>query len=156
MLEIGSTAPDAPLTDSEGAALRLTDYRGHGAVLVYFLRTTSCPVCNHHVRDLTERSATWAAAGVEVLLAVPEDRATAAKWRTRRGIPFRVLTGNAHEAAGLGRGMLGAIQQSGTLLLDAAGTVRYARGATIPTAGYDGKDVAAAVGRLRAVRSDAR
>lgn len=156
MLEIGSTVPDTLLTDSEGAAVRLGDYQDRSAVLVYFLRTTTCPVCNHHVRDLVDRAPTWATAGVEVLLAVPEDRAAAAKWRARRGVPFRVLTGGAHEAVGLGRGMLGTMQQSGTLLVDAGGVVRYARGAAMPTGGYDGKDVAAAVERLRAVRSDAR
>jgi peroxiredoxin len=151
MLEIGTSAPAAPLTDAEGRSVRLTDFRGRSAVLVYFLRTTTCPVCNRHVRDLAERAEALTAAGVEVLVAVPEDREAAAKWRAKRGIPFRVLAGDAaYSAAGLGRGMLGTMQQSGTLLIDVDGVVRYARGAAMPTGGYDGKDVADAVARWSA------
>lgn len=151
MLEIGSPAPAAALTDTEGRTVRLTEFRGRTAVLVYFLRTTTCPVCNHHARDLADRAAGLTAAGVETLLAVPEDRTTAAKWRAKRGVAFRVLTGSAsYTAAGLGRGMLGTMQQSGTLLIDVDGVVRYARGAAMPTGGYDAKDVAAAVAGLGA------
>lgn len=149
MLEIGTPAPGTLLTDSEGATLRLTDFRGRSAVLVYFMRTSACPVCNHHVRDLAGRAGTWTAAGVEAMIAVPEDREDAAKWRAKRNVPFRVLTAGAHEAAGLGRGMLGAVQQSGTVLIDRGGVVRYARAASVPTGGYNGDDLAAAVGHLR-------
>jgi hypothetical protein len=45
--------------------------------------------------------------------------------------------GSAHEAVGLLRAVFGAVQQSGTVVVDRAGLVRYAKAATLPTAGYD-------------------
>ncbi|GAB2622779.1 hypothetical protein GCM10027168_63460 [Streptomyces capparidis] len=37
----------------------------------------------------------WTAANVEVLLAAPEDRQTAAAWEEAYRIPFTVLTGHS-------------------------------------------------------------
>nr|BFE87038.1 hypothetical protein GCM10020093_096390 [Planobispora longispora] len=93
MLETGSPAPDIVLEDTDGQVVRLSDYRGDQAVLVYFMRSTSCPVCNRHVHDLIRRRDEFAAGGLRVFVAVPEDRRTAAEWKTRRRIPFPVLTG---------------------------------------------------------------
>ncbi|MCK2217795.1 peroxiredoxin family protein [Actinomadura sp. ATCC 31491] len=149
MLEIGSPAPDVVLEDTDGRAVRLS---GDGrAVLVYFLRSTTCPVCNRHVRDLVRRAGELAAAGVRVLVAAPEDPPVAAAWKARRGIPFGVLAGRdgtPHELLGLRKAAFGSVQRSGTLLVDAKGVVRLARGATLPTGGYDGKAIAAAVKEL--------
>lgn len=149
MLAIGSPAPDLTFEDTTGRPVRLSDHRGH-PVLLYFLRSTTCPVCNRHVRDLAAHAARLA--GVRVLLVVPEDRGTAAAWRARRDVGFPVLVGRGdrpHQRVGLGRRIFGTMQQSGTVLLDAAGTVRHLRAATVPTGGYDRAGVLAAVDALR-------
>ncbi|NUW45012.1 peroxiredoxin family protein [Nonomuraea rhodomycinica] len=148
MLETGSPAPDVVLEDTDGRTVRLSDYRGRHAVLIYFMRSTSCPVCNLHVQDLDRRRDEFADGGVQVMLAVPEDRAEAAAWKAKRGVPFPVLVGRQgtpHEMIGLGRKVFGALQQSGSILVDAAGVVRHAHGSTLPTAGYDRKGIIAAV-----------
>ncbi|NUW38243.1 redoxin domain-containing protein [Nonomuraea sp. SMC257] len=148
MLDIGSPAPDVALEDTDGRAVRLSDYRGRHAVLIYFMRSTSCPVCNRHVQDLVRRRGEFANDGVEVLVAVPEDRGEAAAWKARRGVPFPVLVGRGdtpHELIGLGRKVFGSLQQSGSILVDSAGVVRHAHSATLPTAGYDRKGIAAAI-----------
>jgi peroxiredoxin len=149
MLAIGSPAPDLTFEDTTGRPVRLSDHRGR-AVLLYFLRSSTCPVCNRHVRDLSAHAAQLA--GVRILLVVPEDRATAAAWRDRRDVGFPVLVGRGdrpHQRVGLGRRIFGTMQQSGTVLLDAAGTVRYVRAATVPTGGYDRAGLLAAVDALR-------
>jgi peroxiredoxin len=149
MLATGTPAPPMALQDTEGRTVRLADYQGRQPVLVYFMRSTSCPVCNRHVRDLVGMAGELADAGVAVLLAVPEDRERAAAWRTRRRIPFPVLAGGApHEAVGLGRKVLGTMRQSGTVLIDDRGVVRHAHGATMPTGGFDKDGVIAAVAAL--------
>ncbi|GIH74700.1 peroxiredoxin family protein [Planobispora longispora] len=153
MLETGSPAPDIVLEDTDGQVVRLSDYRGDQAVLVYFMRSTSCPVCNRHVHDLIRRRDEFAAGGLRVFVAVPEDRRTAAEWKTRRRIPFPVLTGRGgapHEMIGLSRKVFGSLQQSGSVLIDSRGIVRHAHGATMPTGGYDRKGITAAVRALRA------
>ncbi|RJL32827.1 peroxiredoxin family protein [Bailinhaonella thermotolerans] len=147
MLEIGSPAPDVVLEDTDGLAVRLPEPQG--AVLVYLMRSASCPVCGRHVRDLVRRRNEFAAAGVRVLVAVPEDRDTAAAWKAGRGIPFPVLAGGAaHEVMGLGRKAFGSLRRSGSVLIDARGVVRHAHGATLPTAAYDRKGIEAAVRSL--------
>lgn len=153
MLEIGSAAPDVELEDTDGQAVRLSGQPGGRALLVYFTRSTSCPVCNRHVRDLARRSDEFAASNVAVLVAVPADRAEAAAWKDARGVPFPVVVGRRgtpHASIGLTRKVFGSMQQSGCLLIDSGGIVRHVLGATLPTGGYDAKSVTAAVRSLRA------
>ncbi|GHG50959.1 MULTISPECIES: redoxin domain-containing protein [Amycolatopsis] len=149
MLETGSPAPQLVLEDTDGRPVRLP---GDHAVLLYFMRSTTCPVCRRHVRALVE-DATLAAAGVRVLIGVPEDRETAAAWRAKHEIPFPVVTGRRgtpHELVGLGRAVFGALQRSGSILVDAQGVVRHAHSATLPTGSYDRAGIAAAVAALGA------
>ncbi|MEU6425645.1 peroxiredoxin family protein [Microbispora sp. NPDC046973] len=151
MLETGSPVPDIVLEDTDGQAVRLSDYQGNHAVLIYFMRSMSCPVCNRHVHDLIRRRDELAADNVRVLVAVPEDRHAAAEWKARRQIPFPVLTGRRgtpHEMIGLSRKVFGSLQQSGTILLDPDGIIRHAHGATMPTNAYDRKAITAAVQAL--------
>ncbi|MEV4251570.1 redoxin domain-containing protein [Spirillospora sp. NPDC049652] len=153
MLETGSPAPDVLLQDTEGRQVSLAALGDGQAALVYFMRSTSCPVCNRHVQDLVRSRETFAADGVRAFVAVPEDRRTAAAWKDKRGVPVPVLVGGSgapHEAVGLATKMLGSMRQSGSVLIDGGGIVRHAHGATLPTAGYDKKGIAAAVRGLRA------
>ncbi|MDP9868415.1 MULTISPECIES: peroxiredoxin family protein [Streptosporangium] len=155
MLETGSPAPDVVLEDTDGQAVRLSDYQGNHAVLVYFMRSTSCPVCYRHVQDLIRRRDELAADNVRVLVAVPEDRQAAAEWKAKRQIPFPVLTGRhgtPHEMIGLSRKVFGSMQQSGSILVDSQGVIRHAHGSTMPTGSYDKKGITAAVQALRTRR----
>jgi peroxiredoxin len=140
MLEISTAAPDLDLVDATGAPVRLRDYLDRMHVLLYFMRATTCPVCVRHVRDLARHADEYAALGARILVVVPEGLPTARAWAARQGLPFPVVTGahgSPHEAVGLLRTVFGAVQQSGTVLVDQAGLVRYTKAATIPTAGYD-------------------
>ncbi|MEU7898445.1 peroxiredoxin family protein [Nonomuraea sp. NPDC049152] len=153
MLETGSPAPDVVLEDTDGRAVRLSDYQGNHAVLIYFMRSTSCPVCNMHIQDLIRRRNEFAVDDVQVLVAVPEDRQEAAAWKAKRRVPFPVLVGRRgtpHEMIGLSRKVFGSLQQSGSILIDSHGIIRHAHGATMPTSGYDKKGIAAAIQDLRA------
>jgi peroxiredoxin len=120
-------------------------------VLLYFMRSTSCPVCNRHVQDLVNSGDELAAANVCVLLAVPEDREKAAAWKAKRRLPFSVLTGRSgtpHEMIGLSRKVFGSMQQSGSILVDAQGIIRHAHGATMPISSYDKRGITAAIASL--------
>ncbi|MEV0391404.1 peroxiredoxin family protein [Nonomuraea sp. NPDC050643] len=152
MLKPGSPAPDVVLEDTDGGTVHLSDHQGRHAVLIYFMRATSCPICNRHVQDLIRRRDELAAADVLVFVAVPEERQEAAAWKTRRQIPFPVLTGRhatPHEVIGLSRKVFGSLQQSGSVLIDSQGIVRHAHGATLPTSAYDRTGITAAVQALR-------
>lgn len=151
MLESGSPAPQMVLEDTAGQTISLADFEGEHPVLIYFMRSTSCPVCNRHVKDLVDSREAFAAADVRVLIAVPEGRERAAAWQERRRIPYPVLTareGTPHELIGLGRKAFGSMQQSGSLLVDVQGVVRHAHAATMPTGGYDKQGITAAIASL--------
>ncbi|WP_344312164.1 peroxiredoxin family protein [Fodinicola feengrottensis] len=142
--------PEIRMSDTEGKAVRLTDFPGQ-AVLMFFMRSTTCPVCNLHVRHLVSRSAEFRAHGVQVIIAVPEDRVDAARWKEKQSIPFPVIsnsTGGPHTGVGLTKKVFGMMQQSGTLLIDRSGVIRYAHSATMPTGSYNRKAVQAAIAEL--------
>lgn len=146
MITTGEPAPDIVLTDTDGGAVRLTDFRGESGVLLFFMRATSCPVCRAHVRDLARRRDDLLAHDVRVLIAVPEDRAAAATWKARSRTPFPVVTGRAGYAAfGLARRLFGTVQQSGSVLVDRHGVVRHAHAATSPLNAYDRDGITAAL-----------
>ncbi|NEW38591.1 redoxin domain-containing protein [Nocardia cyriacigeorgica] len=152
MLTSGSPAPAVELEDTAGQVWRLSDHLGTHSALMYFMRSTSCPICNSHVRDLVARRNEFAAEGIRVHIAVPEDRDRALAWKTKRGIPFSVLVGSdrtPHESIGLTRTVFGSMQQSGTILVDRDGIIRHAHGATLPTSSYDKKGILAAVDSMR-------
>ncbi|WP_280463210.1 peroxiredoxin family protein [Nocardia carnea] len=152
MLISGSPAPDLELEDTTGQAWRLSRHRGVHNVLLYFMRSTSCPLCNRHVRDLVAQQDRFDDSNIHVAVVVPEGRGPGLEWKTGRGIPFPVLSGAAagpHESIGLTRKVFGSIQQSGTVLVDVDGIVRHAHGATLPLNSYDTKGLAAAIDSLR-------
>ncbi|APA99784.1 peroxiredoxin family protein [Nocardia seriolae] len=155
MLTTESRAPELEFVDTAGRPWRLSDQRDARATLLYFMRSTACPICNLHVRDLVARRDDFDDENIHVAIVVPEDPAAGLAWKTKRGIPFPVLTGatgSAHESVGLTRRVFGSMQQSGTVLVDSAGIVRHAHGSTLPTGGYDKKGIVAAIREL----SDAR
>jgi peroxiredoxin len=153
MLEVGSAAPDLQLEDTHGRAFGLQDCRP-GNVFVFFMRSTSCPICNAHVKDLARHRDELSDADVRVLIAFPQEREAAAEWTARHDPPFTVVTGRRetpHEKVGLTRKMFGAMQQSGGVLVGGDGTVRHAVGSTMPVGSYHWRGLAEALGELRAV-----
>ncbi|GAB0101531.1 peroxiredoxin family protein [Nocardia sp. JMUB6875] len=148
MLTSARPAPDLNLVDTSGRPWRLSDNRAARATLLYFMRSTSCPICNRHVRDLVAQHTDFDAANIQVVVVVPEDPDTASTWKAKRAIPFPVLTGSAHESVGLTRKFFGSMQQSGTILVDSTGTIRHAHSATIPINSYDKKGITAAINAL--------
>jgi peroxiredoxin len=150
VLEIGST-PTLSLEDTAGNDLALEDYRGKDGVFIYFMRALSCAQCNAAVQNMAKNSADFDAASVKVIVAVPEELADAAAWKAKKNIPFPVVvgkTGTAHAEVGLLRKVFGALQQSGSILLDKDGAVRYTHVSTNPGASYNRAEVAAAIAAL--------
>ncbi len=149
MLEIGST-PVLALRDTDGDIVNLESYRGK-RVFIYFMRTISCPQCNAAVQKMIANRERYEANDVEVIVAVPDGQAEAAAWRLKRKVPFPVVlgqTGTAHAEVGLLRKVFGLVQQSGSILLDRNGVVRYAHASTNPGASHNEVAVAAAIAAL--------
>src|ERR1700744_2890682 len=150
MLEIGST-PDLKLEDTDGSAVSLADYRGKENVLIYFMRALSCAQCNAHVQSFVKNQSEFDAAKVKIIVAVPEDLKDAAAWKASKNIPYTVVagaSGTPHESVGLLRKVFGTLQQSGTILFDGTGAVRYTQVSTVPTTSYNRSEMASALAEL--------
>ena len=149
-LDTGSTLT-LHVAESDGTPFDLTTYQGTSNVFVYFMRALSCAQCNAAVRALATQQDELAAADVQVVVAVPEDAAAATAWKAKRAVPFPVIVGQdgtPHAEAGLLKKVFGAIQQSGGVLVDKHGRVRYSHVATNPGASYSRSELAAAIGAL--------
>ncbi|MVU83118.1 redoxin domain-containing protein [Nocardia sp. ET3-3] len=152
MLTNGNPAPDLELIDTDGQPWRLSDQPGAHGTLLFFTRSISCAICNHHIRDLVARRAEFDTANIGVVIVAPEDRDAVRAWKTEHGVPFTVATGptaDPHESVGLNRRLFGSWLQSGTVLIDRDGLVRHAHGATMPTNSYDKKGITAAIESMR-------
>jgi len=112
-----------------------------GTVL-YFMRASNCAQCNRHTRELEKLLPDLESHNLDVIVIVPEDAAAANKVRQRNNLTIKVMTGNgnAHALAGLDKKFLGIIQQSGTVVVDRAGTVLYKRIATNPEESFKMKE----------------
>lgn len=126
-LEVGDAIPQA-LTDTVSDAR----YR-----VLYFMRTADCPVCREHVRRLGQLAPRLAALGASIEIFSPDPLAPS--WAA--SAPFPVHSGaGPHALAGFGR-TLGAIQQSGTLVVSAAGRLLLVRRATLPFQAFDEREL---------------
>lgn len=128
-LEVGDLVPQILIETASDAPYRV----------LYFMRTADCAVCRQHVRRLSQLAPTLSALGASIEVFVPD--AGTPSWAD--SLPFPVRSGfDAHALVGFGR-TLGAIQQSGTLVVTATGRVLLQRRATLPFQSFDERAVLA-------------
>jgi peroxiredoxin len=150
MLDIGQPA-DLTLEDTDGHTVSVSDFAGKNNVLIYFMRSLSCAQCNAHVQSYIKNQSVFDDAGVKIIVAIPEDLKDAAVWKAKKQIPYTVVAGAAgtpHESVGLLKKVFGAVQQSGSVLFDSKGIVRYTEVSTMPTTSYNRAEIGAALAGL--------
>lgn len=144
-----------PLQNAEGRPLHTGDLLQGRPLVLYFLRGASCVVCLRHARAIVRHSVLPDGSRPDLAFVVPGGPAQSARVSRALGaastaaVAVRVLStagAAAHAEVGLDRSWT--LQASGTFLIDPDGVVRYARSSTLPTGGYDGAELAAA---LRAI-----
>jgi peroxiredoxin len=143
----GASAPDFALQSTNGP-VRLSDLRGKQVVL-YFMRSFSCNVCQQHVARLQRQYPALQQRNTEVLVIGPDSQAEANKLQRRMKLPFPVIAdteGVAYGSYTLNK-TLGILQHSASFLIDSAGTVRYARRSTLPMGSLNEVDLIAAVSK---------
>ena len=110
---------------------------GKRGQLLYFMRTADCPVCRAHVKRLIAIAPQLEASGLNILVIVPEGDSEGQVAQTLK-TPFPVVQGiAAHSSFGLHRKLLSLVQESGTVVYDAAGLVVHARSAINPSNAFD-------------------
>lgn len=142
---IGTPMPDLTLQAPDGTGTRLRDVSGGRGAVVYFMRTSTCPVCHRHVAALVDAAEAGRLGDLAVHVLAPGDADDAAHVRRRAPSPVVDVwaTGTGHAEVGLGRFL--ALQHSGVFLLADDGTVRYRRSAAVPTQSFDLRELLVAV-----------
>lgn len=148
MIALDTMLPAFDVNDASGRALKLTDFMGQSNVLIYFMRTSTCQVCVNHVRDLAKHKAELDAHGITVLVAIPEGAEAVARWQKKSASPFIGISapsGSTHAEFGLNKKIFGSMQETGVVLADKSGRVRYTRGAVIATGAYNWQELHSAM-----------
>lgn len=132
----GATLPDLPLIAPDGAASTLHAARDGRRALVLFMRSSTCPVCHAHVREIVRLAEEGDLRGAAFLLVTPgeADEARTVRERVRSDIAEVWASGRHHADVGLGTFLT--LQHSGSFVLDADGTVRYSRASALPTGSF--------------------
>ncbi len=133
-LQVGDTAPDFTLPDSDGRPVTLLELRGHD-VVVYFYPRAGTPGCTRQACDFRDSLASLGSAGYQVLGISPDPVATLAAFAAAENLTYPLLSDPDHtvmerwgawgEKTLYGRTTVGVIRS--TVVIDAAGVVTLAR-----------------------------
>ena len=91
MLKIGDLAPDFTLTDKDGQAVSLSDFRGKKVVL-YFYPKDNTPGCTRQACAFAGAYAEFQNRGVEVIGVSRDSVASHVKFAEKFGLPFVLLS----------------------------------------------------------------
>jgi peroxiredoxin Q/BCP len=94
-LKVGDTAPDFTALDDSGRKIRLKDFRGRHVVL-YFYPKDDTPGCTQEACDFRDHHAAFTARGAVVLGVSVDPVASHAKFKTKFGLPFPLLSDEDH------------------------------------------------------------
>ncbi len=78
---IAAPVPVQRLVDADGAAFRVSQYRGRRQLAVFFAHASVCMTCAGYARQLAAVSARLADAEARALVVVPGNASDAARWR---------------------------------------------------------------------------
>ena len=121
-------APDFTLTDTNGATVRLADYRSRNVVL-YFNEGAGCQSCLYQMADIEKHAAQFTAANVTVLPIVMNTAEQIKADMAANGVrtPFLIdADGSVSAAYGtLGKGMHAGLPGHSFVLIDPDGTQRW-------------------------------
>lgn len=145
----GDSLPALTLFRPDGTRAQLDDLIAGCPLVVYFMRTPTCPVCNAHLRQMQRSSNRGGPRSMQLLVVVPGDPSDAAYVAGRHPeLATRIASSaDAHHAVGLF--VKSGLQQSGTFVVDPTGKVIAARAATIPLVAYDETEVLQALDATR-------
>jgi peroxiredoxin Q/BCP len=145
-LKPGDPAPAFELSDQSGRTVRLDDYRGR-KLLVYFYPKADTPGCTKQSCSVRDNLAGLEAVGAAAVGISPDPTKAQAKFDTRYGLGFPLLSDTDHavaEAFGVwgeksmyGKKYMGIVRSA--FLLDEGGTVtaawyKVSPGDTVPNA----------------------
>jgi len=126
-IKAGDTAPDFSLPDRTGNTVRLSDYRGKKAVVLYFYPKDDTPGCTKEACSFRDQYEVFKDAGAEVIGISSDSAESHAKFASKYNLPF-VLVADKGGAVRKQYGVpatLGLLPGRVTFVIDPQGVVRH-------------------------------
>ncbi len=125
-----------------GATAPLADLVGPNGAVLFFMRTSACPVCRRHLKELSEMTTDISASGRRLVIVIP-DGIQAARKLSERYPTLKIVVGDAEADAqrDLGLGAKVGMQRSGVLIVDSATVPVYEHAATMPLFALDKQEL---------------
>jgi peroxiredoxin Q/BCP len=123
----GTTAPDFELPDQHGNLVRLRQFRGKCAVVVYFYPKDDTTGCTIEACKFRDEFARFQATGTQVLGISDDSTESHGKFATKYKLPFTLLSdrsGSVRKLYGVKK-TLGIIPGRVTFVIDREGVVRH-------------------------------
>ena len=127
MLDRGDRIPDVSLVDADGRALTLSSLLERPIVL-YFYPKDDTPGCTAEACRFRDDYDAFVEAGADVIGVSSDDAASHARFRTKHGLPFRLMSdpgGAARKAFGIPK-TLGVLPGRATFVIARDGSILYA------------------------------
>ena len=124
---VGDAAPDFALPDRAGRTVKLSDYRGKQAVVLYFYPKDNTPGCTKEACSFRDHYQDFTDAGAEVIGVSSDSSASHDQWSEKLKIPFVLLSdtgGGLRKTYGV-PSTLGLIPGRVTYVIDKQGVVRH-------------------------------
>ena len=126
-VQVGDRAPEFALPDRSGRTVRLSDYAGKQAVVLYFYPKDDTPGCTKEACSFRDHYQDFKDAGAEVIGVSSDSAASHEAWSQKLKIPFVLLAdvgGAVRKAYGV-PATLGFIPGRVTYVIDRQGVVRH-------------------------------
>ena len=129
--DVGNTAPDFSLKDSDGQTWKLSDRRGKVVALIFYPRDET-PVCTQQMCSIRDRWSDYLDTGAEVVAISVASVESHKKFVEHHGLPQRLLADDRGEVTRLlnVRSLFGGSQRA-VIVIDEKGVIRY-RKSVIP------------------------
>jgi peroxiredoxin Q/BCP len=143
----GDRAPDFALPDAAGKSVRLSDFRGQKAVVLYFYPKDDTPGCTKESCTFRDQYQDFKDAGAEVIGVSSDSAESHAKFAAKYRLPFTLLAdrdGSVRRQYGV-PATLGLLPGRVTYVIDRDGVVRHVFNSQFQATQH----VAEAIGALR-------
>ena len=126
-IRVGDEAPDFVLPDRTGKMVRLSEFRGHKAVVLYFYPKDDTPGCTKESCAFRDSYQDFQDAGAEVIGVSSDSAESHGKFAAKHRLPFTLLAdqgGQVRKRYGV-PATLGLLPGRVTFVIDRGGVVRH-------------------------------
>ncbi|MHC4513097.1 MAG: peroxiredoxin [Planctomycetota bacterium] len=125
-IQVGDKAPDFSATTQDGSTIRLADYRGQRALVLFFYPKDGSAVCTKEACSFRDSYARFVDAGADVVGVSGDSLAKHQTFAQQHRLPFHLISdsdGSIRKAFGVPR-TLGLLPGRTTYVIDKEGVVR--------------------------------